>query len=80
MKRESDTKIEVNLQMLHKWPTREVIMGENDTLYQRCGNNNMRETDKPRHLNKEISIENNMDNILNHEPANTILEKIFFFS
>lgn len=55
-------------------------MGENDTLYQRCGNNNMRETDKPRHLNKEISIKNNMDNILNHEPANTILEKIFFFS
>ena len=40
----------------------------------------MRETDKPRHLNKEINTENNMDNILNHEPANNILEKIFFFS
>lgn len=60
--------------------SREVIMGENDTLYQRCGNNNMRETDKPRHLNKEISIENNMDNILNHEPAKYYSGKNFFFS
>lgn len=83
MKRgKSDTEIEVKLQMLHKWPTSvkgRSLWVKNDTLYQRCGNNNMRETDKPRHLNKEISIENNMDNILNHEPANTILEKIFSF-
>lgn len=49
-------------------------MGGNDIPYQRCGNNNMRETDKPRHLNKEI----NMDNILNGEAANNILEKNFF--
>ena len=52
-------------------------MGGNDIPYQRCGNNNKRETDKPRHLNKEINTENNMDNILNGEPANNILEKKF---
>ena len=54
-------------------------MGGNNIPYQRCGNNNKRETDKPRHLNKEINTENNMDNILNGEPANNILEKKFFF-
>lgn len=73
MKRESDIEIEVKLQMLCREPTnirtykysREVMMGGNDTINQRSGNNNnmhITEIDKPRHLNKEINIENNMNN------------------